>query len=116
MTRKTRRQRRVSELDAPSDGENPDNAKVETPQDEERASSPVTVDPIGTRRRTRFLVLLFMTQPLIFLQGKRKSSISEPVASPRDRKRPRDESEPIDDDEGPGQPMMDFHLFVNIHS
>jgi bromodomain-containing protein 8 len=58
--------------------------KVETPQDEDGASSPVPVEPIGTRRR------------------KRKSSIVETVESPRDRKRQRDESEPLEDDE-PGE-------------
>ncbi|KXN89621.1 Bromodomain-containing protein 8 [Leucoagaricus sp. SymC.cos] len=83
VTRKTRRQRRVSELEIQSDGENAEgeDTKPETPQDEERASSPVPVEPIGTRRR------------------KRKSSVPEPVESPRDRKRQRDESEPPDDDE-----------------
>ncbi|KAF5363793.1 hypothetical protein D9756_000418 [Leucocoprinus leucothites] len=78
VTRKTRRQTRASEPDVQSDAENADGA--ETPQ-EERASSPLPVEPIGTRRR------------------KRKSSVPEPVESPRDRKRQRDESEPLDDDE-----------------
>ncbi|KAF9453069.1 hypothetical protein P691DRAFT_771800 [Macrolepiota fuliginosa MF-IS2] len=86
VARKTRRQRRVSEPDAQSpaatEGENVDmdEIKAETPQ-EDHASSPAPVEPIGTRRR------------------KRKASIVEAVDSPRDRKRHRDESEPVEDEE-----------------
>ncbi|KAJ3576166.1 hypothetical protein NP233_g577 [Leucocoprinus birnbaumii] len=79
VTRKTRRQTRASEPDVQSDAENVEGA--ETPQEEERASSPIQVEPIGPRRR------------------KRKSSVPETVESPRDRKRHRDESEPLDEEE-----------------
>ncbi|KAL9712902.1 hypothetical protein Ac2012v2_004142 [Leucoagaricus gongylophorus] len=79
ITRKTRRQTRASEPGIHSDAEG-DDVEAEYHEDE-RISSPVPVEPINTRRR------------------KRKSSIPEPLDSPRDRKKQRDESEPIDDDE-----------------
>lgn len=99
ITRKTRRQTRASEPGIHSDAEG-DDVEAEYHEDE-RISSPVPVEPINTRRRVlSFRLISLFTD--VYVQGKRKSSIPEPLDSPRDRKKQRDESEPIDDDE-PGQ-------------
>ena len=49
---------------------------------------------------------------LIALAGKRKASLADSMDSPQDRKRPREDSEPVEDEEGPGtlQPRSSFHF------
>ena len=65
--------------------------------DEERISP---FDPGSTRRRDGTPILFYPVLFLIALSGKRKASLVESVDSLHDRHRPREDSEPIEEEEG----------------